>query len=84
MFKNLGPHRIWLPNPLRAGWEEIEFVGTTSAVLPSVGEGVNLERMLVVVGARKMVGRDVARRVGRRVGREEKDLVSIVRGLAEY
>jgi hypothetical protein len=52
--------------------------------MPSVGEGVNLERTLVVVGARKMVGRDVARRVGRRAGREEKDLVSIVRGLPEY
>jgi hypothetical protein len=48
----------------------------TSAVIPSVVEGVNLERLLVV-GARKMVGRELARRVGRRVGREEKDLLQL-------
>lgn len=55
----------------------MEPAGTRSAVIPSDVEGVNLERLLVV-GARKMVGREEVRRVGRRVGREEKDLAAIV------
>ena len=62
---------------------EIEVADTRSSdVAPStvvvLAEGTNLESVVVVPGARKMLGG--VDRVGRRVGSEEKDLSRISKG----
>lgn len=81
----LGPQRICIPSPAKAGWAEMADTGTISAVsaAPSAAAivvGVNLESAVwQLFDGRKTVARVWERSVGRRVGREENDLLVDVR-----